>query len=107
MTVEAERRSARRFSIALPVRVFPGGPQGAELQAQTRDVSFRGLYFTADAAFQAGSEIEFILTLPKQVTLTGDVSIRCRGQIVRVEESGTRHGVAARIERYDFLPASP
>jgi hypothetical protein len=106
MTAEVERRRAKRFAIALPLRVLPRGPQDSELGAETRDVSFRGLYFTAEADFQVGGEIEFILTLPKQVTLSGDVQIRCRGQIVRVEGNGRLHGVAARIDRYDFLPVA-
>lgn len=104
MTTESERRRARRYSIALPVRVLPPNPDGTPLSAETRDISFRGLYFTAEASFQTSSEIEFILTLPRQVTLTADVQIRCHGQIVRVEENGRRQGVAARIDRYDFLP---
>jgi len=107
MTTEAERRRARRYTIALPLRVLPRGPEESELKAETRDVSFRGLYFTAAADFQLGGQIEFILTLPKQVTLTGDVQIRCRGQIVRVEENGRQCGVAARIDKYDFLPTTP
>lgn len=106
MTEETERRRARRYAIALPVRVLPHNPEGSTLAAETRDISFRGLYFKAEASFQIGSEIEFILTLPRQVTLTADVQIRCHGQIVRVEEDERRQGVAARIDRYDFLPTA-
>jgi PilZ domain len=106
MTEETERRRARRYAIALPVRVLPHDPDGTALSAETRDISFRGLFFMAEASFKTGSEIEFILTLPRQVTLTGDVQIRCHGLIVRVEEDGRRQGVAARIDRYDFLPTA-
>jgi len=34
------------------------------------------------------------------------VHIRCFGQIVRVEPINERRGIAARIERYEFLPAA-
>jgi hypothetical protein len=34
------------------------------------------------------------------------VNIRCRGSIVRVESTGERMGVAAKINRYEFLPAA-
>lgn len=102
----AERRSSRRFTMALPLTVRSNGPAGfVERQGQTRDVSFRGLYFLADADFEKGSQIEFILTLPKEITLAGDVNIRCFGQVVRVEPHEDRRGVAARIERYEFLPS--
>ncbi len=102
-----ERRASRRFTITLPLTVRSAGPNGAvEHQGSTRDVSFRGLYFVADADFREGSEIEFVLTLPKEITLAGDVHIRCFGQIVRVEPINERRGIAARIERYEFLPAA-
>lgn len=86
--------------------------------ARTRDVSYRGLYFTADRDFPAGSPIEFVLTLPKEITLSSDVRVQCAGRVVRVEnigsggaetggQEGNRVGVAAVIEQYDFLPPSP
>ena len=60
--------------MALPLTVRSSGPEGAvEQKGQTRDVSFRGLYFLTDGRFEPGSEIEFVLTLPKEITLAGDV----------------------------------
>lgn len=103
----AERREARRFTMSLPLRVLPQASEGHELAASTRDVSYQGLYFLADAKFEIGSEIEFVITLPEQVTRSGDVNIRCQGKIVRVEptENG-RMGIAAKIARYEFVPAT-
>ena len=101
-----ERRAARRFTMALPLTVRSRSPSGTvEQRGQTRDVSFRGLYFLIDARFEPGTEIEFVLTLPREITLAGDVQIRCFGQVVRVEDYNGRRGIAARIERYEFLPA--
>lgn len=107
MSDGADRREARRFNMSLPLRVLPHEPNGAVLSAQTRDVSYRGLYFLAETNFDIGSEIEFVITLPQQIAKNGDVSIRCLGQIVRVEptENG-RLGIAAKIERYEFVPAA-
>jgi PilZ domain len=102
-----ERRASRRFSMSLPLVVRCKAASGLlEQTAQTRDVSFRGLYFVTDTIYEAGNQIEFVLTLPREVTQAGDVRIRCYGQIVRVEPHGEGHGVAARIERYEFLPGS-
>src|ERR1700674_193102 len=103
----AERREARRFTMNLPMRVFPREAKEREMDAHTRDVSYRGLYFLADANFQVGSEIEFVITLPQQVTQSGDVNIPCRGEVVRIEptENG-RAGIAAKIARYEFMPAA-
>ena len=102
-----ERRASRRFTMSLPLTVLSPGPSGAaEQHGRTRDVSFQGLYFLIDARFETGSEIEFILTLPKEITQASDVHIRCFGQVVRVEEHNGARGVAARIERYEFLPTA-
>jgi hypothetical protein len=103
----ADRREARRFTMSLPMRVLPRETKGHELDAQTRDVSYRGLYFLTDANFKVGSEIEFVITLPQQVTQSGDVNIRCLGEVVRIEptENG-RVGIAAKIARYEFMPAT-
>jgi hypothetical protein len=106
MTQGIERRSSRRFTMTLPLTVRQSGTDSSERQGQTRDVSFRGLYFLSDAEFEPGSSIEFILTLPREITLAGDVHIRCYAEIVRVEPHNGRRGVAARIDRYEFLPAS-
>ena len=72
--------------MTLPLTIRASGPNGEiERQGQTRDVSFRGLYFLIDADFEAGSSIELVLTLPREITLAGDVHIRCFAEIIRVE----------------------
>jgi len=102
-----ERRAQRRFTMSLPVTVRLNGPEGfVERRAHTRDISFRGLYFFADEEYIPGIAIEFVLTLPRKITQAGDVSIRCYGQVVRVEPYEAQSGVAARIERYEFLPTA-
>ncbi|HXL22024.1 MAG TPA: PilZ domain-containing protein [Candidatus Dormibacteraeota bacterium] len=107
MSDGSERREARRFNMTLPMRVLPRQRHEQELQGQTRDVSYRGLYFLSDAKFEPGTEIDFVLTLPQQVSPNGDVNIRCQGQIIRVEPTGNgRIGVAAKINRYEFVPAA-
>lgn len=106
-----DRRAARRFLMSLPVELnVPAAPEPRRASARTRDVSYRGLYFTVNRDLQAGSPIEFVLTLPKEITLSGDVRVQCAGRVVRVEKlesagggEGGQVGVAAVIEQYDFL----
>jgi PilZ domain len=102
-----DRREARRFSMSLPMRVLPREARSKELRANTRDVSYRGLYFLSETKFDVGSPIDFVLTLPQKVSASGEVDIRCTGKVVRVEAgtNGTM-GVAAKIERYEFLPGT-
>ena len=101
----SDRREARRFVMTLPVRVLAHDVSSPELKAHTRDVSYRGLYFLSEARFENGTEIDFILTLPQQMISAGDVNIRCHGKVVRVESTDNgRIGIAAQIERYEFVP---
>src|SRR5213594_3236406 len=101
----AEKRATRRFALRLPVSVNYSGNTGAALSAQTRDVSARGICFYMDSPLTSGSDIEFTLTLPPEITLTESIRVRCRGKVVRVDE-GTANGkvaVAAVIDEYKFL----
>ncbi len=106
MATGSERRTSRRFNMSLPLVVrFPQEGEEANAAAETRDISFRGLYFTLDKSCNAGSQLEFVLTLPKEITMAGDVQIRCVGEVIRVDDkNGGRCGIAARIDKYDFLP---
>lgn len=100
-----DRRAARRFAMALPLLVkFTCGDGISEKAAETHDISFRGVYFFTDTPPEQGSAVELVLTLPQQITLAGDVRIRCFASVLRVEPRDTTRGVAARIDRYEFLP---
>jgi hypothetical protein len=93
--------------MTLPLSVLPGTRHGSEVRTATRDVSYRGLYFLTNTNFESGHAIEFVITLPEDVT-GGDVKIRCQGEIVRVETTDDgRVGVAAKIEHYEFIPTAP
>jgi hypothetical protein len=101
--VQREQRSTRRFSLRLPVTVKFN--DSGEKTAHTRDVSARGICFYLDTAVAEGSEIEFTLTLPPEITLTESIRVHCKGRVVRVEPQGPngKVGIAAVIERYEFL----
>ncbi len=102
---EKDKRGTRRFALRLPVSVRYG-EDGQEHDAQTRDVSARGICFYVDSAIQAGSAIDFTLTLPPEITLTESIRVRCKGRVVRVESGGSSNSkmaVAAVIDEYEFL----
>jgi PilZ domain len=102
-----EKRGTRRFALRLPVSVAQTANGSHEKAAQTRDVSARGICFYLDAAIAAGSGIEFTLTLPPEITLTESIRVRCKGEVVRVEEgaSNGKTAIAAVINEYEFLAA--
>ncbi len=103
-----ERRAARRYDLSLPVIIrllMDIEPQSRS--GKTRDISTRGVYFTIDQAMEAGAELDITLTLPAEITRGTEVFVRAQGKVVRVEKKGddslTRTGVAAVIERYDII----
>ncbi len=101
-----EQRATRRFALRLPVTIKFSDGAAAEAQAQTRDVSARGVFFYMDSKIEEGSTIEFTLTLPPEITLTESIRVRCRGKVVRVDQgagAGTKVGIGAVIEQYDFV----
>src|SRR2546422_775000 len=101
------KRATRRFTLRLPVSVRYGENE-QEHEAQTRDVSARGICFYVDSAIQAGSAIDFTLTLPPEITLTESIRVRCKGKVVRAEPSNNTHQlrIAAVINEYEFLSAA-
>jgi hypothetical protein len=103
-----ERRMARRYDLSLPVNVRM--PISRELRAhngQTRDISTRGVYFTMSSELALGTEVDFTLTLPAEITRGAAVFVRAHGRVVRTDKhSDDNHesvGVAAVIERYDII----
>src|SRR5258708_8082434 len=78
------KRATRRFTLRLPVSVRYGENE-QEHEAQTRDVSARGICFYVDSAIQAGSAIDFTLTLPPEITLTESIRVRSKGRLVPVQ----------------------
>src|SRR3977135_3826369 len=98
------KRATRRFTLRLPVSVRYGENE-PEHEAQTRDVSARGICFYVDSAIQAGSAIDFTLTLPPEITLTESIRVRCKGHVVRVEGGGpgSKMGGAGGVDGDEFL----
>ncbi|HKV03617.1 MAG TPA: PilZ domain-containing protein [Candidatus Acidoferrales bacterium] len=103
-----ERRMARRYDLSLPVNIRMPINREPKLHAgQTRDISTRGVYFTVEKDLIPGSEVDFTLTLPAEITRGAEVFVRAHGRVVRVDKrSDDDHetiGVAAVIERYDII----
>jgi PilZ domain len=102
---QAEKRATRRFALRLPVSISHNGNSGPAMSAQTRDVSARGICFYLEAPLAPGSDIEFTLTLPPEITLTESIRVRCKGKVVRSESelADAKVPVAAIIDEYEFL----
>jgi hypothetical protein len=107
-----ERRAVRRYDLPLPVvvRAIPH-QQSQAWHGEIRDISARGIYFVTDQEVVEGSGLEFTFALPVEISRGIGVSIRGRSRVLRTEErregGATRTGVAAIIERIEFIRAEP
>lgn len=102
MTATTERRSGTRIPTRVPTRVRTA--QGANHNAQTRDVSANGIFLYTNSRMAAGTDVELVLILPPELTSGEKCWVCCQATVVRVEEEGKEFGVAAQIRRMDILP---
>jgi hypothetical protein len=99
---------ARRYDLSLPVSIrLPINREPGAHNGHTRDISTRGVYFTMQKEMSPGTELDFTLTLPAEITRGTEVFIRAHGRVIRVDkhqdEQHQAVGVAAVIERYDII----
>ena len=80
------------------------GTEQRKAHSVTQDVSSGGVYFFLPGAIPNGTAVELDMTLPTQITLGAPVNLRCQGHIQRcVMKSGDSVGMAAILEKYEFL----
>jgi hypothetical protein len=97
-----ERRKKHRFAINAPITVRVSGH---EVTGFTQNLSDQGAYFYLDQAknLAEGSDFDFHVDLPPEITLACSCSIRCRGRVLRVEDSVQQMtGIAAEILQYSI-----
>lgn len=99
-----QRRKADRIPVTAPVVVkTPGQPEDVLPDvAWIRDLSSGGVYLVFDQELAVGTALDLVFTLPRKIA-GKEVLVRCRGQVVRVEQRETAVGVGAVIEDMNFL----
>jgi hypothetical protein len=103
----SEARTGKRFPLELPIKIHKA-EEGGEHAGVTGNLSAAGVYIRADASLEIGSNVEFEITLPPEVTgAKENVVVQCRGRVVRTDEPGgsspDARGVACVIDSYDFV----
>jgi hypothetical protein len=102
-----EQRRSQRFQLALPMALVQGSHGEVHGAGETRNVSSTGVYFVVNDRVEPGTLLQFIITLPDEISMSGPVRLLCKGKVTRVEpHDGALVGVAATIERYEFLRAT-
>ena len=99
-----EQRRSQRFQLALPMILVHGSHGEVRRTGETLNVSSTGVYFLVGDRVEPGTLLKFIITLPEEISIAGSVRLLCKGKVTRVEpHDGATMGVAATIERYEFL----
>ena len=99
-----EARTGKRFPLELPIKIHKG-ETGGDAKGITGNLSAAGVYIRADSSMEIGSPVEFEITLPPDVTGGKEnVTIQCKGRVVRTDEAGNEgRGVACVIDSYEFV----
>ena len=104
----SESRTGKRFPLELPIKIHKAEESGQHAGV-TGNLSAAGVYIRADAALEVGSNVEFEISLPPEVTGAKEpVIVQCRGRVVRADEPVAGNpkqarGVACVIDSYDFV----
>jgi len=99
----SKRRNLVRQFLNLPVRVELNPGSGRTLlvtKGRTRDVSNRGAYFWARAAFHLGQALHLTWNIPAELNLNSALEIRCVAEVIRLDPEEPAYGgvgVAVRI----------
>ena len=101
----AEKRSIPRFALELPIHLNDWEGTSRPTSGQTKDISSQGVCFLMDSDVTVGSSIDFVLTLPSEVTMTEPIRVRCRASVLRTVMDIVRGKkmIAAKIHRYEFI----
>jgi len=101
----SEKRSIPRFALELPIMLNAWAETSRPMSGRTRDISSQGVCFLLDKDAVIGTTIDFVLTLPAEVTMTEPIRVRCRASVLRTENDCLRGKkmVAAKIHRYEFV----
>ncbi len=96
----SEARTGKRFPLELPIKI-----QGVEQGTTTGNMSAAGVYIRGNPALDIGSNVEFEIALPPELTGGNEhVVVQCKGRVVRKDAEGEEtHGVACVIDSYDFV----
>ena len=103
------RRSGPRSSIPFPISFRISG-DASERPARIRDMSARGISFYSDHALTPAAQLEVVLLVPYEITLTQLMPVRMLAQVLRVDDAAPARTVAVILglppEIAPFLPSA-
>ena len=99
------RRRSTRFPLEFPALLrWQVGRLVHTVRTNTKNISRSGLYILMKKDQQPASRVEFEVELPPSSTGGNGALLRGKGHLIRREDlSNQVSGVAAAIERYEFI----
>jgi hypothetical protein len=97
------------LALPLEIRLVPSLTAVGSILVETRDISTHGFYFNVLQKFMVGTEFEFSIALPIEITGATQAYVSGKARAVRIQEIHESHlgqlGVGALIESYQISRA--
>jgi hypothetical protein len=105
-----ERRFTPRMDLHLPIQFRPIlNSTAAEEDAQSLNISRRGVYLSTSLPVTMGMAVELPFTMPEDISGKPERAWRCVGRVVRVDKHGRlwgRRGIGVQFDYYELVPLS-
>ncbi len=99
----ADRRSARRYHVSVPLRIRALKSNEPEKVVESANISERGVYFLTDSPFGRGAAVQVVLKMPLEVTGEPCCDWVCIGHVAHAHEFTPGHGAFGVGVRFDYL----
>lgn len=92
------RRAGPRSEIRLPI-LLKAHSEDVERPVRLHDMSAQGFALYSDQPLQPSSQIEVIMMVPYEISLTKMIAVKVPAEVLRVDESAGsgHHRIAARL----------
>lgn len=101
-----DRRLSLRHILKTPLRVRLRRSDVAERNAESENLSQRGVFFSIDLPLTEGATLDLLVEMPEQVTGTPASQWLCMGHVVRVVPIASSPGTRGVGVQFDFYEVS-
>jgi hypothetical protein len=101
-----ERRSSQRHALTISLSVRTWGSSVPAHEAESIDISARGVLIETEDALRVGAVVELRLKLPEEITGQAAMEWRCKGRVVRTASRDLPNGSPRFGLHFDWLGVS-
>lgn len=98
---EHDRRLSLRHNFKTDLRIRVRRSNAAELKAESKNLSQRGVFFATDLELSKGAALDLVVEMPEQITGVPTAQWLCTGHVVRVESKPDERGVGVQFDFYE------